>query len=538
MSGVLVAGRYRLGGLLGAGSTGEVHAAVDERLEVEVAVKLARPGATPRLLAQARAAAGLVHPRVVRVLDLGEHEGRGFVVTDLVRGTSAARLLTERPPTAREAVQAAAAAADGLAYLHARGVRHGDLAPGNVQVPDEGGWSAAVLLDVGGVTREPDGAVRVSPWYCAPEVARGGAATPESDVYGLAATLYHLLTGAPVHDHADPATALAAQGTEPWVAPSARRPDLPRGLDLVLHAAMSARPERRPLAERLRDDLFDLAPGCPQTAAEPLRAAGGTRRVVALSAPVGGSVVPGHTASGPAGPARAVARRPERRGRAAGTVAVGVVVLALLAVARWWQPPPGHDERSSADVIVVVTGPAEPSMVTPRPTPTPTAATPAASPADELVWTVVPGVVALAVQDARRVLEAAGLTVGPPTSVDGPAPAGTVVASDPAAGSPAPPGAEVRLQIASGLVTVPDLVGSGASDAAGALAATGLVARVRTVAGPAVGVVAGCEPAAGSRVDVGGTVTLLVGDGASATPSPTPTSTAPAVPSPSATPSG
>ncbi len=141
VSETLLAGRYRLGRQIGYGGMGRVYEAQDERLDRPVAVKLiaAAPGVDDELEREARAAARLTHPGIVRVFDAGMWPGGGFIVMELVSGGSLKHLLLERRtlPMA-EALPLVAELADALEHAHRQGVVHCDVKPNNILITSEG----------------------------------------------------------------------------------------------------------------------------------------------------------------------------------------------------------------------------------------------------------------------------------------------------------------------------------------------------------------------------------------------------------------
>lgn len=544
MSGVL-GGRYRLGELLGTGGSADVYAAWDEVLDRPVAIKWARSADDRSVRAQARAVGQVVHPRLVRVLDLGSTGGCDWAVLDLVDGASARTLLDRgvRPAPA-EAVAAALGALDGLAHLHGLGLAHHDVSPGNLLVPDQGGrpcWAQVRLTDLGAPV-EVEGHVVVSPHYVAPEVARGLAGDARADLYALAATLVHLLTGAPPYAHDDPDQVLAAHVNEPVVTPSARVPGLPPALDDVVRTALAKRPADRfpdagAMSAALRAVRFEPGADAPAAALP--------RRLV--------PVLDGRTR-----PLRAVApappsdQRPERAVEAVSThpsrgadqvvhpvppaaarpVPVGALLLVLVAVGTATGVALMRPAAPSVSPTVLVTSPAAPSLLVTPSVPTDLPPVPTA---------LVPDVVGAALADAGAQLAAAGLVTGDVQEQDGPTTGGTVLATRPAAGSTATAGTAVQLDVASGWTTVPPVEGTDPGTAAARLAAAGLVV-VGTSGAAAVtgaGTVAGSWPTAGSRVEVGTAVRLVLARTAVDLPTPTASATAPVEPSlaPTAAPS-
>ncbi len=144
LAGQVVAGRYRLGAILGRGGMAEVRQAEDLRLERSVAVKFldpvlaARPDVRRRFEDEARSAARLNHPSVVQVFDSGEWEGRPFIVTELLSGRTLAWEMARGPLSVVRVRAVAAAVLDALAAAHAAGVIHRDIKPANLLIADDG----------------------------------------------------------------------------------------------------------------------------------------------------------------------------------------------------------------------------------------------------------------------------------------------------------------------------------------------------------------------------------------------------------------
>lgn len=207
-------GRFQVLGALGAGATGEVLLARDPELGRKVAIKLLRP--TParsqdqlRLRSEARALARLGHPNVVTVYELGEHEGRDFMVSELAAGTLRDWCLTE-PRRADQVLRLFLQAARGLEAAHAAGLVHRDFKPENVLIGEDGVARVADfgLVSVDGARGEvPDeadveavaltqtGMLVGTPVYMSPEQTRGETADARSDQFAFCVSLYECLAG-------------------------------------------------------------------------------------------------------------------------------------------------------------------------------------------------------------------------------------------------------------------------------------------------------------------------------------------------------
>ncbi|MFO1054372.1 MAG: protein kinase [Planctomycetota bacterium] len=287
--GTTIANRYRLVELIGRGAAGSVYRCVDAELGREVALKLlddfdgANSSRTERFLREAEVLAQHEHRSIVRIYDRGRAEdGRLFLVTELLHGVSLAAVLEAacaampRGPSPagfaqpawlhdllpglhgehgflRRAVQWVAQLADGLAIAHANGVFHRDVKPSNAFIRSDGG---AVLLDFGIAARVGDPSLTLqssvlgTPWYMAPEQARGSSGpSPSLDVYGLAATLYHLVTLRAPHGvpgaHAGIAEVLAAARDRDPLPASVLHRGLPRDLAAILDVGLAPDPRHR-----------------------------------------------------------------------------------------------------------------------------------------------------------------------------------------------------------------------------------------------------------------------------------------------------
>ncbi|MGB7160613.1 MAG: serine/threonine-protein kinase, partial [Tepidisphaeraceae bacterium] len=194
--------------LLGRGATGRVYRAEDTVLHRYVALKLFHPGDSPierrrteQFIREARSAARLEHPNIVRVHEINHVGGWYYIAMELVEGGTLLQMARTLARDPARACQLLADAAEGLAAAHAAGIVHRDVKPANLFVSRDGrckvgDFGMASLRDPGDglpLANEAAG----TPMYAPPEVLTGAAATPASDIYSFACTAFHLLAGRP-----------------------------------------------------------------------------------------------------------------------------------------------------------------------------------------------------------------------------------------------------------------------------------------------------------------------------------------------------
>jgi serine/threonine protein kinase len=247
-------GGYRLGPQLGEGASGVVYSARDAAGE-HVAVKILRterdddPVARARFRREAELAAEIDSRHVAPILELGESEGRTYLVLAFYPGGSlAARLRNDGALPLPDVVDIAAQLGRGLDALHQHDILHRDVKPSNVLLDGEG---VAALSDFGlartpGSTRlTEDGQILGTPHYLAPELIEGRDATRASDVYALGCVLYECLVGRPPFEGRSPAEVGFAHLVERAVDPGELRPRLPPGVGAAVLNAMAKDPQER-----------------------------------------------------------------------------------------------------------------------------------------------------------------------------------------------------------------------------------------------------------------------------------------------------
>jgi hypothetical protein len=258
-------GPFRLLRALGEGGMGRVFLARQEPLGRLCAVKVLRhelqrsSTATARLVREGRLLSTLRHESLARVLDAGELDGSPWVALELVPGRSLDTLLAHERPEVSEVVRWGAELADGLAHAHANGIVHRDVKPSNVRITPE---RRPLLLDFGlarDLTRDTSRLTQGfegTPSYCAPEQILGQNVDARGDIYGLGATLFEALTGAPPFDGANMERILHAVVHEPPPSLASRGAAVPRDLETIVARALQKSPARRyPSMAAMRDDL-------------------------------------------------------------------------------------------------------------------------------------------------------------------------------------------------------------------------------------------------------------------------------------------
>ncbi len=261
-------GKFELLGVLGRGGMGEVYKALQKDLKRTVAIKMIHSvhlGSTElarRFEDEARTAAGFQHPNIVRIFEAGRIQGRAYFAMEYLPGPSLSVVLKEGPLDPKEAARLVAAVAWAVEYLHERKVVHRDLKPANILLDGRGqpcvtDFGLVKLLEEGGNTTA-SGAVLGTPSHMAPEQAAGrhDRVGPLSDVYGIGAILYSLVTGRPPFLEAGQIETLVQVIEGEPAPPSNLRQGIPKEIEHICMRCLEKDPaDRYPSAKSIAQEL-------------------------------------------------------------------------------------------------------------------------------------------------------------------------------------------------------------------------------------------------------------------------------------------
>ena len=286
-------GDYELLEEIAHGGMGVIYKARQVGLDRIVAIKMMLMGPwagadfVSRFRAEALAAASLQHPNIVALHEVGEHEGQPFFSMDYVEGKNLADLTRGNPLPASRAATYLETIAKAVHYAHERGILHRDLKPSNILIDAHGqpritDFGLAKRFDLARPAAHAEGELTVtgqtlgSPNYVSPEQAQGRSreAMPATDVYGLGAVLYHLLTGRPPFQAESITDVLQQVSHTDSVLPRLLNPSVPRDLETIcLKCLEKDIPRRYRSASALAEDLRRFLDGQP-VRARPVGTAG------------------------------------------------------------------------------------------------------------------------------------------------------------------------------------------------------------------------------------------------------------------------
>jgi len=506
-------GRYEIAQMIGTGGMADVYLGRDTRLARDVAVKVLRsdlardPSFVSRFRKEAFAAAGLNHPGIVSVYDSGEEGNNSYIVMELVTGQTLRDLLnSENPPNVDQSLEIVAGILDALAYSHANGIIHRDIKPGNIMVTQSGDVK---VMDFG-IARAMDdiGATMTNTWnvvgtaqYLSPEQATGEVADARSDIYSVGCLLYELLTSRPPFTGDTPVSIAYQHVSAQFVAPSELVPDLGPGIDTILAVALAKDPAHRyQSAELMLADILRVIKG--EGITTKIRRIIPRRRFlvlttssVALIALILAALFLGKGTSVNSGPQYALPNVVGLTQEAAVNLLGGFTINIQHApdsripkdrVASQLPLAASTVQKGSSVTLTISDGPGDTVI-----------------PADLIGKTLV---------EARDLLSSVGLIITQAIPVDSNQAPGIVLSVSPMPGTTISAGSGVILQISSGNIDVPELVGLSEIQARTILIQAGFLPNVIYASDPTQqpGTVLAQAPAVGSTQNIGSSVTVTV----------------------------
>lgn len=494
--GRLIAGRYRIGELIGRGGMSDVHRGTDSRLGRTVAIKLLKPSLASdpafrtRFRQEAQAAARMAHPTIVRVFDAGEetvidansHETQlPFIVMEYVDGTLLKDLIREGPIETGEAARILSGVLTALEYSHRAGVVHRDIKPGNIMLTRNGqvkvmDFGIARAISDSSTTVAQTTAILGTASYFSPEQAKGELVDARTDLYSTGVVLFEMLTGRPPFRGDTPVAIAYQHVSEAAPKPSSINPEVSPALDIVVARAMTKdREQRYQTAAEFRSDLELAASGkvpihrAPDTSAASLFSQS--------SHSLSGSELALKQLSEDTNMVR-TQRRPPALWIWAGVVSTIVVVITVML----WvvNLTPNTELPATSREVPVLTG--------------------------------------LTFADAEAELTARELVASEASEASATVPSGQVVRSVPPAGGIVEPGTVIKVYVSSGktAVPVPDVGNIALADAEAKLTEAGfVVGLVNRENSPTIAadIVLSTDPAAGASAHAGDSINLTISSG-------------------------
>lgn len=502
--------RYSLGEMIGTGGMADVYIGKDLRLSRAVAIKILRsdlardPSFVARFRKEAFAAAGLNHPGIVAVYDSGDENGDSYIVMELVTGQTLRDLTREGESISVDrALRIVSGVLEALEYSHSNGIVHRDIKPANIMMTESGDIK---VMDFG-IARALDdiGATMTNTWnvvgtaqYLSPEQATGEVADRRSDIYSVGCLLYELLTGQPPFTGDTPVSIAFQHVSTPFLPPSELVVGLDPNLDTILAVALAKDPmDRYQTASEMLADVQRVLRGQSVTTKikkikKPVR-----KLVISIGVLValGIALFLGLT---------------NRTQNVVPLVVPNVVGLtqsqasALLGsfTVTYQHAPDSHipKDRIASQVPLATTKVSRGSAIT-------------LTISDGPGNTTVPvDLVGKTLEEARASLAAAGLVISQAVPMDSNQAPGTVLSVTPGMGSTVVAGSGVTLQIASGSLQVPNLVGLTQIQATTVLTQAGFLVQKVDASDPnqPLDTVLAQAPDAGTTQNIGSAVTITV----------------------------
>jgi eukaryotic-like serine/threonine-protein kinase len=500
----LIAGRYRLGQLVGRGGMAEVFEGYDLRLGRTVAVKLLKSDLAndasfeAKFRQEAQASARMAHPTIVRVYDAGEEEATDqngqivktpYIVMELVRG-KLLREISHEGVAADKAVRYVGGILTALEVSHRAGVVHRDIKPANVMIGDN---DSVKVMDFGiaravsdnSATQAATAGIVGTAQYFSPEQARGEAVDARTDLYSTGVILYELLAGRPPFKGESAVSVAYQHVSEAVVPPSTYNPKISSELDQVVLRSMAKDPDERfQSAEEFREHLLAAFAGTPKTSEtvvqemKPIQF-DETEVISQPEAQLPTSLLEGFETA----PSKQITTTTSKVG--AGVLwGLGTGVVVILVGLLFWVMNLGDNSSTPNPGTGISVANVEGSLY----------------------------------EDALNTLTAQDLLVLRVYEKSEEVPEGVVIRQIPEAGTLVLNNTAITLYVSSGAteVTVPNLVGRTEADAVALIEAQGLTVGAITVVGSpsvAAGTVISSDPVTNARLPLGSVVNLILSDG-------------------------
>ena len=252
--GVYLGKRYEILGRIGSGGMADVYKGKDHKLNRYVAIKVLKSDYRndqvfiQKFVSEAQAAAGLMHPNVVNVYDVGQDRGLFYMVMELVEGITLKDYIEKKGKlSAKETISISIQMVTGLQAAHNHHIIHRDIKPQNIIISKEG---KVKVTDFGiaratTATKTISTSVMGSVHYTSPEQARGGVVDEKSDIYSVGITMYEMITGHVPFDGDSTVSVALKHLQEEMVSPAEEVPDIPYSLECIIMKCTQKNPERR-----------------------------------------------------------------------------------------------------------------------------------------------------------------------------------------------------------------------------------------------------------------------------------------------------
>ncbi|MEY3971868.1 MAG: Stk1 family Ser/Thr kinase [Actinomycetota bacterium] len=502
----LIAGRYRIGSLVGRGGMAEVYEGYDTRLGRTVAIKLLKsdlandPSFEEKFRGEAQASARMAHPSIVRIYDAGEEEATDsngnlvktpFIIMELVKGKLLREVIHSGSVEIEKAIKYVTGILSALEVSHRSGVIHRDIKPANVMISEN---DAVKVMDFGiaravsdnSATQAATAGIVGTAQYFSPEQARGESVDARTDLYSTGVILYELLAGRPPFKGESAVSVAYQHVSEQAPNPSDFNPQVTPELNAVVMRAMAKdRDERFQSAEEFREHLLAAQSGVvvtkpqpkPVTQIEPVEVDATELLEKPESLPT--ALLEGFETA----PSEQISISNNKLGIGVlWGLGTGVAVI-LIGLVFWLFSIGANTNTNPTGNGVTV-----------------------ANVADSLY------------EDALEALTAQDLVVLRVYEQSDTVPAGVVIRQEPAAGTLVLPKTPITVYVSSGAteVVVPNLVGTQEANAVAMIEQAGLTVGSITVTGSptvAEGVVITSDPVAGSKLPQGSVVNLILSNG-------------------------